>query len=196
MIDGKSIYAVIPARGGSKRLPRKNIAPLWGQPLIAWAIRACEASEFIDRCYVSTEDDEVAEVAQSFGARLIERPAALAGDQVFKQEAIVHATEQFDPQPDIVISLQPNSPQVCAVDLDGAIAKLNESGASEIFSVGEDLMQNGAFRVMKYEYVFQKSLSTHCGVYVADHLDLHTAEDLAWLETNAQPCQDEKVVRS
>lgn len=193
MIDGKRAYAVIPARGGSKRLPRKNIAPLWGQPLIAWAIRACEQSEYVDACYVSTEDDEVAEVAEGLGAQIIQRPAALAGDAIFKQDVIVHAAEQFDPKPGIVISLQANSPQICAADLDGAIRKLQETGANEIFSVGPDLMQNAAFRVMKYEYVFQKSISTYCGVYLTDYVDVHTAEDLDWLEANARPCTAEKV---
>lgn len=193
MIEDQRVYAVIPARGGSKRLPRKNIAPLWGQPLIAWAIRACEASEFVDACYVSTEDKEVAQTALGLGARVIERPATLAADDVFKQDVIVHAAKTFDPSPDIVVSLQANSPQVRAADLDAAITQLQQTGANEIFSVGGDLMQNGAFRVMKYAYVFQTSLSTHCGVYIADYVDVHRTEDLAWLEANARPNETEKV---
>lgn len=183
------VYAVIPARGGSKRLPRKNVYPLWGQPLITWAIRACQQSCFISMCYVSTEDAEIAEVARRHGAQVIERPVVLADDQAFKQDVIVHATEHFATKPDIVVSLQANSPEVCAQDLDAAIAKLIENDRSEIFSVDESLLQNAAFRVMKYDYVFQKSLSTYCGVFLARYVDVHSLEDIQFLEQHSQPCR-------
>ncbi|MBX3048305.1 MAG: 2-C-methyl-D-erythritol 4-phosphate cytidylyltransferase [Anaerolineales bacterium] len=181
------VYAVIPARGGSKRLPRKNVQMLWGKPLIYWAVRACQQSSYISECYVSTEDDEIASLAEQFGAKLIRRPAQLAGDAAFKQDVIVHAAESFAHKPDLVVSVQANSPEVRAADLDAAIAKLIENDRSEIFSVDESLLQNAAFRVMKYDYVFQKSLSTYCGVFVTRYVDVHTMEDIQFLEQNSQP---------
>lgn len=189
MIEKPVVYAVIPARGGSKRLPRKNVQLLWGKPLIYWAIQACQRSSYISECYVSTEDDEIASLAGQFGAGVIRRPAELADDFVFKQDVIVHATQSFVRQPDIVVSLQANSPQVRAADLDAAIVKLIDTKRSEIFSVDEDLLQNAAFRVMKYEYVFQRSLSTYCGVIVTRYVDVHTMDDLAFLEQNSQPSE-------
>jgi len=74
--------AIIPARGGSKRLKRKNIYPVFDKPMIAWSIEACQRSQFIDEVLVSTEDDEIATVAASFGAQVIKRPNDLADDQI------------------------------------------------------------------------------------------------------------------
>lgn len=190
MIEGKRVYAVIPARGGSKRLPRKNIAIVWGKPMLYWAIRACEHAKYIDETYVSTEDDEVAGVASMHGVNLIRRPAQLADDLVFKQDVIVHAAESFStPKPEIVVSLQANSPEICASDIDAAIEKLVTYDRSEIFSVDPNLIQNAAFRVMRYEYVFQKSISTRSGVFVTNYTDVHTAQDLEYVEGNRRPCE-------
>lgn len=187
MIGNKRVYAVIPARGGSERLPRKNIATLWGRPLLYWAIRAAKQSKYVDRCFVSTEDAEIAARAEEFGAGVIQRPQELAGHEVFKQDVIVHAARQFDPAPELVVSLQANSPQLDPADLDGAIEKLEERKLNEVFSVDAELVQNACFRIMKYEYVFQQSISTHCGVYIADAMDVHTAADLETIEAQGQP---------
>ena len=86
----KNIYAIIPARGGSQRLKRKNIYPIAGKPMLYWAVAACQRSRYIQRAFVSTEDEEIKEVAQSVGAGIIDRPADLAGDKVFKQHVICH----------------------------------------------------------------------------------------------------------
>jgi CMP-N-acetylneuraminic acid synthetase len=180
---------VIPARGGSKRLPRKNIMPVWGQPMLYWAIRACKMSKYIDECYVSTEDQEIADLARRYEALVIERPAELANDIIFKQDVIVHAVQYLKTKPQIVVSLQPNSPEICAKDLDEAIEKFVETDRNEIFSVNEELIQNAAFRIMKYDYVFQKSISTRSGVFVTPYLDVHTATDIEILEKRRQPCE-------
>ena len=186
MIDNKLIYAIIPARGGSKRLHRKNIYPVWEFPMIFWSIDACKKSRYIDSVYVSSEDNEILEIAESFGAKKIYRPIELSRDFVYKQEVIVHATTQImkSKSLDIVISLQANSPQVKAEDLDAAIEKFIEFERDEIFSVDKDLMQNAAFRIMKADYVFQKTLSTNCGVFVTDYMDVHTLDDIKLLEKN------------
>jgi CMP-N-acetylneuraminic acid synthetase len=189
MIESLSVYTIIPARGGSSRLPRKNIYPVWGQPMLYWAIQACKKSRYIDRYFVSTEDAEIADIASSLGAEVVDRPKSLADDLTFKQDVIVHAASVIPDKPDIVVSLQPNSPQVCAHDLDAAIEKLVTNNRNEIFSVNEELLQNAAFRIMKYDYVFQKSISTTSGVYVAKYVDVHTQKDVKYLEKFGRPCE-------
>lgn len=189
MIEGRRVVAIIPARGGSKRLPRKNIVTVWGKPMLYWSIRACQRSKYIDEVFVSTEDKEVAELATKFGSNAISRPATLATDHVFKQDVIVHAAESLsEPKPELLISLQANSPEICAGDLDAALEKLVQFDRSEIFSVDKNLIQNAAFRVMRYEYAFQKSISTRSGVFVTSYVDVHTPEDLAFVEENRRPC--------
>jgi CMP-N-acetylneuraminic acid synthetase len=188
MIDGKTVFAIIPARGGSQRLPRKNITLVWGKPMLFWAIRACRESAYIDECIVSTEDDEIAGLAEKFGAKVSRRPADLANDMVFKQDVIAHTARGFESRPDIVVSLQANSPEICTKDLDTAIEKLVEHDRNEIFSVNENLIQNAAFRIMKFDYVFQKSLSTWSGVYVTRYVDVHTMADINMLERTSHPC--------
>lgn len=84
---------IIPARGGSKGVPRKNIKPICGHPLIAWTIQAARASKRLDRVLVSTEDREIADISRAYGAEVLERPAELAGDTALSREVIVHALE-------------------------------------------------------------------------------------------------------
>ena len=181
------IAAIIPARGGSTRLKRKNIYPVWGAPMLSWSVKACQASKHITDIYVSTEDEEILKVAEECGAKAIKRPPELADNFTFKQYAIIHAVESLTYKPDYVISVQANSPEMSAVDLDNAIEKFLKHNRSEIFSVDENLIQNAAFRIMKYEYVFQKSLSTCCGAYVTDYIDVHTLEDIEELEAQRSP---------
>lgn len=83
--------AIIPARGGSRRIPRKNIRPFHGKPIIAYSIEAAQNSRIFDRVWVSTEDTEIAEVAIAHGAHVLYRPAALAKDEVGTQEVMQHA---------------------------------------------------------------------------------------------------------
>ena len=181
------IVAIIPARGNSKRLPRKNIVNLWGQPMLSWAIKACKETSYAVQPYVSSEDDEILHVAKSYGADIHKRDASLSEDNVFKQDVIrvaaKYVAEQSGHKPDIIISLQANSPQIRPWHIDNAIHILQQYNRDEIFSVDNNLMQNAAFRVMRYDYVFQRDLSTNCGVFICDLLDVHTQEDIDKLET-------------
>ncbi|MEM8857640.1 MAG: 2-C-methyl-D-erythritol 4-phosphate cytidylyltransferase [Chloroflexota bacterium] len=188
MISKHKVFVVIPARGGSRRLKRKNIFPIWGQPMLYWAINACQHSKYIDRVFVSTEDAEIKQIAADNGAEIIDRPAELADHYTFKQDVIVHAMKAIAEKPDLVISLQANSPQICAHDLDAALEKIVEHDRNELFTVNPQLIQNAAFRVMKYDYVFQKSISTRSGVYVTNYVDVHEIEDITFLEANYRPC--------
>lgn len=95
-----STVALIPARGGSKRLPRKNIVEVGGLPMLAHPILTAQASGLFDHIYVSTEDEEIAEVASRFGAKIIERPHAIAEDSSTVVEVCIHA---LNSHPDIEI---------------------------------------------------------------------------------------------
>ncbi|MDR2947219.1 MAG: acylneuraminate cytidylyltransferase family protein [Candidatus Adiutrix sp.] len=86
-----NFLGIIPARGGSKGVPRKNIKMICGHPLIAWTIRAAQDSKLLDRLVVSTEDDEIAEVSRAYGAEVLARPAELAADDIISRDVIAHA---------------------------------------------------------------------------------------------------------
>lgn len=131
--------AIIPARGGSKRIPRKNIKPFCGKPMIAWSIEAALASGCIDRVIVSTDDAEIAEIARQHGAETpFVRPAELANDHAGTIPVIRHAVEWFSDnvaQPDAVCCLYATAPFVTAADLQRGLGLLADTGADYAFSV-------------------------------------------------------------
>jgi CMP-N,N'-diacetyllegionaminic acid synthase len=116
---------VIPARGGSKGIPRKNIMDFCGKPLIAWSIEQGLVTGL--PVYVSTEDIEISLVAKEFGAEVIPRPAELATDEAGMNDVLKHAREYLDVTGPIVL-LQPTSPLRLPGDIENAIEKFNESG--------------------------------------------------------------------
>ncbi|MCB1725303.1 MAG: acylneuraminate cytidylyltransferase family protein [Chromatiaceae bacterium] len=137
MIDGLSILAIVPARGGSKGLPRKNIRELAGKPLIAWTLDAARDSRYVDRCIVSTDDDEIAAVARAHGGDVpFLRPPELAGDDANTHDAIVHALSLL-PAFDILVLLQPTSPLRGSEDIDGTLETLLRHRAPSCVSVVE-----------------------------------------------------------
>tara|TARA_R100000234_G_C4907310_1_gene138325 strand:- start:59 stop:625 length:567 start_codon:yes stop_codon:yes gene_type:complete len=178
--------AIIPAKGNSERLPEKNIYPIWGKPMLYWAIKACQDSKYDIIPWVATDSDKVAEIALQYGAKIYKRDPGLSGPKVYKQAVIRWAASWIinDPPgwPEIFISLQPNSPQITGKDLDNGIDTLLKYKRDEVFSVDKDLMQNAAFRIFKKDYVFQTDLSTNCGVVVCDLHDVHNIEDVKYLE--------------
>ena len=121
------VIAIIPARGGSKGIPRKNIKPLLGKPLIAYTIEVAVASKLLDKIVVSTEDAEIAEISQRWGAEVVRRPEELARDDSPSVDAILHVIHWFEERGqyfDITALLEPTSPLRKADDLDNAIALL------------------------------------------------------------------------
>lgn len=121
------ILGVIPARGGSKGIPRKNLKLLLGKPLIAWTIEAARASRLLDRFVVSTEDSEIAAVGRRCGAEVVHRPQDLATDEA-STLAVLQDVLQRVPA-DIVALLQPTSPIRDSDLIDGCITRFLESGA-------------------------------------------------------------------
>lgn len=136
------IIGIIPARGGSKGVPRKNIRLLGGKPLIAHTIEAALNSKLIDKAVVSTEDEEIAEVSKRFGAKVIERPEELARDDSPTIDAVMHVINCFEEKGeyfDIVVLLEPTSPLRTKGDLDNAIGLFIENidKADSLVSLGE-----------------------------------------------------------
>ena len=130
--------AIIPARGDSKGLPRKNVRFLEDKPLIAHSILDAKESKFTDKVYVSTDNLEIAEVSQKYGAEVIHRPKEIAGDTASSESALIHALSEIkknDISPDLIVFLQCTSPIRTGTDIDNAIAKLKEENADSLLSV-------------------------------------------------------------
>lgn len=156
-----STFALIPARGGSKGIPRKNIRLMAGKPLIAWTIEAALRSALLDAVVVSTEDEEIADIARQAGALVpFLRPAALAQDATPGIDPVLHALREL-PQFDAVLLLQPTSPLRDTADIDGCLRLARERAASSVVSVcepdshpawtyrlGEDLSMSALFETV------------------------------------------------
>ncbi len=141
MFKGQRILALIPARGGSKGLPGKNIRTLHGKPLIAWSIEAAKKSKYVDRTIVSTDSSEIAAIAEEYGGELpFKRPAELAADNSTGIDVCLHAMEWLSEKNDIydlLLILQPTSPLRTTSDIDAAIATLDAKQAKALVSVCE-----------------------------------------------------------
>ena len=134
-----NVLGVVPARGGSKSIPRKNLAELDGRPLLGYIVGAARDARTLDRLVVSTEDEEIADVARGLGAEVpFRRPEALAGDEVSLIPVVQHAARAMDELgfvSDVVVSIQATSPFLESGDIDAAVEKLLASGADAVASV-------------------------------------------------------------
>lgn len=138
MIQEKKILAIIAARGGSKRLPRKNILDLAGKPLLAWSIDAAKNSRYIDRVILSSDDAEIIKVAQEFGCDVpFIRPKELAEDTTRSIDVVTHALRSLEDVYDYVILLQPTSPLRTSQDIDSAIELCLEKEATSVIGICE-----------------------------------------------------------
>ena len=124
------VAAIIPARGGSKGLPRKNILEIAGRPLIAWSIESAIKSELVSEVYVSTEDEEITEVSLQYGAKVINRPAFLAEDDSTTAEVLNHAVKLTNH--DAYLVLQPTSPLRYEGSIDKCVDKFIRSEADTL----------------------------------------------------------------
>ncbi|EMT45873.1 cytidylyltransferase domain-containing protein [Anoxybacillus flavithermus] len=137
MINDKKVLAIIPARGGSKGIPRKNIIPLKGKPLIAWTIDEAKKSRFLDRIIVSTDDEEIADIAKQWGGEVpFFRPKELAQDDTPGISPILHALSYFTDY-EYVVVLQPTSPLRTVGDIDEAISLCEKNKRNFCVSVTE-----------------------------------------------------------
>jgi len=142
MIDKHKVVCVIPARGGSKGVPRKNIKLLAGKPLIAYTIEQALESKYIDRTIVSTEDDEIADISRQFAAEVpFMRPENLAGDHVATVYVLLHAINWLEEKElysfDILALLHTTTPLRAVEDIDACIEMLKSTKADNVFTVTE-----------------------------------------------------------
>lgn len=126
--------AIIPARGGSKGIPQKNIHLFNGKPLIVHSIEQALATKSIDKVIVSTDADDIRKIALRAGAEVITRPIGISGDDASSESAIIHVLDSIKYRPDTVIFLQATSPIRFPDDIQGAINLFNLKGADSLFS--------------------------------------------------------------
>lgn len=136
MINDLKVLAIIPARGGSKGLPKKNIYLLNNKPLIAYTIDASIGSKYIDKTIVSSDSDEILSIAETLNVDILKRPADLASDTTPTEPVIKHVLENF-PGYDLLILLQPTSPLRTASHIDAALELLVSKQATSLISVFE-----------------------------------------------------------
>lgn len=142
-MNKENVVAIIIARGGSKSIPRKNVLPLKGKPLIAWSIELAKSVSQIDRVIMSTDDDEIASIAQTYGAEvLFKRPAELAQDDTPSLAVVRHCVEYLQNtenyKADIVLLFFPTSPFLKKERVEEALKLFNETKCNSVLSVVKD----------------------------------------------------------
>ena len=142
-----SRYCIIPARGASKRIPRKNLRNFFGKPIIAHSIETAKASGLFTTVYVSTDDAETMEVAQKYGASILKRPAHLAEDHVGTPEVMQHhASEMVLARASFMCCVYPCAPLMTVEDLHTGLTELKNYGADFAFGFADDpLRDTGTF---------------------------------------------------
>lgn len=132
--------AIIPARGGSKGVPRKNLRRVGGVPLVARAVRAAAAASAIDLVVVTTDDDDIADVASAAGARIVRRPAEISGDTASSESAVLHALDELESggvHIETVVFVQATSPFIPSEGIDEAVALVRAGRFDSVFAAHE-----------------------------------------------------------
>ena len=198
MYKDKKVLALIPARGGSKRIPKKNVKELAGKPLIGYSIEQAISATYVDYVFVSTDNNEIAEVSKRFGAEIIERPDQFATDTAGTLGVMKHALtslEEKDLSPDIVVILQPTSPLRKAEQINEAIASLLDNNADTVLGVtkrhlspkwilkkqGEELtfMQDNAFDTIRSQDQ-EETFEINGALYAYTKEVILSSEKYAW----------------
>ncbi|PKN76961.1 MAG: acylneuraminate cytidylyltransferase [Deltaproteobacteria bacterium HGW-Deltaproteobacteria-10] len=158
-MNEKNIVAIIPARGGSKGIPKKNLIDFCGKPLLVWSIIQAQKSSHIKKIYVSSDSDEILECAEKYNAVGIKRPDDIAGDTASSESAIIHACEQIGNHADTIVFLQPTSPLRKPDDITKAIEEFFSGNYDSLFSACElhDFLiwekdNEGELRSFNYNY--------------------------------------------
>lgn len=131
--------ALIPARGGSKRIPKKNIRELHGKPLIAWSIETAKKCHSIDEIWVSTDCPEIEKVSKKYGASVLQRPPHLASDTASSESALMHFVESQTTSFDILVFMQATSPLTQPEHLQQGIELIENNECNSVLSVSEDV---------------------------------------------------------
>ena len=184
------ILFIIPARGGSKRLIGKNKVLLNGLPLFMHSVNAVKKIKGNVKLVVSSDDSDILQYCNKNKISTQNRSPILALDYAAKQDVIVDVCRQLWEEefyiPEIVISLQANSPEVDQNLLSKCLKKFKNlstvNGCKELICINKNGKQNGSIRIMTYKTVFQKTLSTYLGSFTHDLIDIHTKEDLEFIK--------------
>ena len=154
MLNGEPVLGIIPARGGSKRIPRKNVRPFQGHSLVSIAIKSAAFSRYLDKVVVSTDDAEIKHIAENLNHQVIDRPEHLSNDTASSEDAMRHALTVL-PDYRWIVLLQPTSPYRTAEDIDGCldllIAKFRNTSAA--FTVTPEGETNGAVYACTAEWL-------------------------------------------
>lgn len=198
--------AIIPARGGSKRIPRKNVKDFYDKPMIAWSIEAAKASGCFDKIIVSTDDPEIADIARQFGAEIpFMRPAALSDDYTGTIPVIRHAVEwlnQNDAPVDYACCIYATAPFILPEDLKQGLQLIKNSGSSYAFSVTSyafpiqravRITKNGRVAMFNPEHFQTRSQDLEEAWHDAGQFYWGTAD--AWCEERAIFGEDSLPVR-
>lgn len=160
-----STVAIIPARGGSKSIPGKNLILFCGKPLLAWSIMQARMANYIDEVYVSSDNDEILNVAEQYGAIPISRPESISDDRATSESAWLHALDEIEhsgKRVEFVVGLQATSPIRAFSDLDSALKQMRDDKLDSLLSVVEveDFfnwrMGRGGVESIDYDYKFRQ----------------------------------------
>jgi len=201
MFNKKKILVIIPAKGNSKRLKNKNILKIDGLPLVIRAAKEALKSKYVDELLVSTEAKSILNICKKNNINTLNRPKKLSRSSTEKQEVVVHAVNYFKKnyfKPEVVVSLQCNSPEFNFRDLNKALVffekKLHPNAKiKEVISINKDHIQNAGFRILTYKAVFQKTLSTKIGVFVTNYSDIHTYKQFLKSKKKLEKKNEKKI---
>ena len=133
------VFAIIPARGGSKGIPGKNLIPICGLPLIAWSILQAKKSSYVDEVYVSSDSEEILAIAKTYHAKVIIRPESISGDGASSESAWEHAVDCIEKTEciDLVVGMQCTSTIRTVSDIDNAMKKFHAESLDSLFTANE-----------------------------------------------------------
>ena len=187
------VVVIIPAKKKSRRLKNKNILPIKGKPMFLYVAEEIRKSKKIHEIIISSDCNRIRKISLDHNFKFINRPKKLTYEKAEKQDVVVHAIKKFyrKKKPKIIISIQPNSPELRFQDLDKALNFFEKklfpnSKIKELISINKNNIQNAAFRIMTYKTVFQKTLSTKVGVYVKNLIDIHTKKEYLKAKKNIE----------
>lgn len=186
------VVAVIPARGGSKRLPGKNLHPVLGRPMLEWVIAAALDSDRVaaDDLVVSSDDPAILACATASGVGTLQRPTELAGDDVWTEPVLRHAVEHWEAanaaRADVVLWLNASIPEVTGAHIAAVVDRLVAGPFREVMTIDGDGVLTSAARAMRRDVLDQGALTAGAAAIVGDFIDIHTAADVATVEARLQ----------
>jgi CMP-2-keto-3-deoxyoctulosonic acid synthetase len=182
------VVGVIPARGGSRRLPGKNLHPVMGRPMLGHVLDAALGSGRIppDRLIVSSDAEDILAFARTEGVVALRRPDELAGDDVWTEPVLRHAVEQWETtagsRADVVVWLNASIPEVTPEHVAAVVDRLVAGGFREVLTVDADGVLTSAARAMIRDALDQRALSAAAATVRGDFIDIHTIADVARVE--------------